>query len=97
MGQFTGSIVLFLIIGVVLGVSAVEASIHTKTYSCTVTGREHDGLGGGHFYDLSCTGGVTLSNIAGGQTYACARIGDSVTVSTYSGWWADQITGDSNC
>src|SRR5947209_8423785 len=97
MGEFTGSIVTLLIIGVVLGVMAVGASSNTKTYQCTITGRERDGPFGGHFYDLSCIGGITFSNIAGGQPYACARIGDNVTVTTYGGWWVDQITGDSSC
>jgi hypothetical protein len=91
-------IVLMVVCGVPLLVMSTMAIQNTTIYhQCTITKQDPNGPTGGHIYDVSCVGGVNLTNIAGGTTFACARVGDSVTVATYGGWWADQITGDSDC
>ncbi len=90
--------VLIVIVVAIVGVWAIGMYMSTKTYhGCTVTGTDPNGEFGGHFYEVSCGNGVTFSNVAGGVRYACARIGDIVTVETYGQWCPTQITGDSSC
>ncbi len=88
--------VLAIIVAAFTAVWALGIYTSTTTYQCTVTGQDPNNFAGGHFYETSCGSGIYFSNVAGGEKYMCARIGDSVTVTDYGQWYPTSITGDSS-
>jgi hypothetical protein len=95
--EFWKLIAIFTVAISITGFWAFEATYHQTNYQCTLQSPESHGPFGGDFFNATCIGGKTFSNLGAVGNYLCARVGDNVTITTYGGWYPSQVTGDSNC